>query len=127
MSKIFFVDDDSMMRNVFEKTFRLYGHEISFAKDGQEFLTAIVGMEQKPDVILLDMMMPNMNGFEVLEKIKNNEVIKNIPVICFSNLGGTEDAIKAKKLGAVEYIIKSEYPPQQVVNKVEEVIKMAKK
>ena len=95
MSKIFFVDDDSMMRNVFEKAFKLYGHEILFAKDGKEFLAEISSAEEKPDVILLDMMMPTMNGFDVLEKIKENPATKDIPVICFSNLGGSVDAEKA--------------------------------
>jgi CheY-like chemotaxis protein len=127
MSKIFFVDDDSMMRDVFEKTFRLYGHEILFARDGKQFLTDILALEQKPDLILLDMMMPTTNGFEVLEEIKKNETIKDIPVICFSNLAESADAEKAKKLGAADYIIKSEYPPKQVVDKIEEVIKNSKK
>lgn len=126
MAKIFFVDDDSMMRNVFEKTFRLHGHEILFAKDGNEFLKEITTIGEKPDIILLDMMMPLINGFDVLEKIKANPSIKDIPVVCFSNLSDVVDADKAKRLGATEYIIKSEYPPKQVVDKVEEIIKANK-
>ncbi len=123
MSKIFIVDDDSMMLNVFEKTFRLHGHTISFAKNGEEALRDLSNMAEKPDVVLLDVMMPKMNGFEVLEKIKADPSLVKIPIICLSNLGGDDDIKKAMSLGATLYLIKSQFEPRIVVERTEEVIK----
>ena len=123
MSILFIAEDDPLMSRMYEKAFKLGGHDLTLAHDGEEALSTLQKMEKKPGVILLDVMMPKMSGFDVLRKIKAEETLKNIPVILLTNLAGQEDAEKGLQLGAVVYLIKSQYSPKQVVDKVEEIIK----
>ena len=123
MSILFIAEDDPLMSRMYEKAFRLGGHDLSMAHDGEEALSILEKMEPKPVLILLDVMMPKMSGFDVLRKIKVDEKLKNIPVILLTNLAGQEDAEKGLSLGAVLYLVKSQYDPKQVVEKVEEIIK----
>lgn len=96
----------------------------TIAHDGEEALTLLQKSSEKPDaVILLDIMMPKMNGFDVLRKIKEDAKLKNILVILLTNLAGEQDAEKGLQLGSVLYLVKSQYTPKQVVEKIEEVIK----
>lgn len=123
MAKLFIAEDDPLMIRMYERAFRLGGHELTMAGDGEEALATLQKMDQKPDVIILDIMMPKISGFDVLRKIKEDENLKKIPVILLTNLSGQEDAEKGLELGAVLYLVKSEYSPKQVVEKVEEIIK----
>ena len=123
MSTLFIAEDDPLMSRMYERAFKLGGHELSMAHDGEEALAALEKMDPKPNIILLDVMMPKMSGFDVLRKIKTNEKLKNIPVILLTNLAGQADAEKGLELGAVLYLVKSQYDPKQVVAKVEEIIK----
>ncbi len=111
-----------MMSRMYERAFRLGGHELTMAGDGEEALKTLDSMD-KPSVILLDVMMPKMSGFDVLRKIKADEKLKAIPVILLTNLAGEADAQKGLELGAIMYLVKSQYDPKQVVAKVEEIIK----
>ena len=123
MSTLFIAEDDPLMSRMYERAFKLGGHELSMAGDGEEALAALEKMDPKPNIILLDVMMPKMSGFDVLRKIKTDEKLKNIPVILLTNLAGQADAEKGLELGAVLYLVKSQYDPKQVVAKVEEIIK----
>jgi CheY-like chemotaxis protein len=123
MAKLFIAEDDPLMSRMYERAFRLGGHEITMAADGEEALATLEKMDPKPEVILLDIMMPKMSGFDVLRKVKEDQNLKNIPVILLTNLAGQEDADKGLELGAVLYLIKSQYSPKQVVEKIEEIIK----
>ena len=124
MAKLFMAEDDPLMSRMYERAFRLGGHEVTIAHDGEEALTLLQKSAEKPDaVILLDIMMPKMNGFDVLRKIKEDAKLKNIPVILLTNLAGEQDAEKGLQLGAVLYLVKSQYTPKQIVEKIEEVIK----
>lgn len=123
MAKLFIAEDDPLMIRMYERAFRLGGHELTMAGDGEEALATLGKMDPKPTLILLDIMMPKMSGFDVLRKIKEDESLKKIPVILLTNLAGQEDAEKGLSLGAVLYLVKSEYSPKQVMEKVEEIIK----
>lgn len=122
MSKLFIAEDDPLMSRMYERAFRLGGHELIIAHDGEEALALLQKMDEKPTLILLDIMMPKLNGFDVLRKIKEDTALKHIPVIMLTNLAGDADAEKALGLGAVLYLVKSQYSPKEVVGKVTEII-----
>ena len=123
MAKLFIAEDDPLMSRMYERAFRLGGHELTMAGDGEEALAALQKMDPKPVLIMLDVMMPKVSGFDVLRKVKEDDKLKGIPVILLTNLAGQEDAEKGLSLGAVLYLVKSQYNPKQVVEKVEEIIK----
>lgn len=120
MTKILIVEDDPLMSRMYQKVFSIEGYEVSLAKDGVEGLEKV--KSEKPTLILLDIMMPKMNGFEVLDKIKADPTTKTIPVIILTNLAGERDAETALARGAVKYIIKSQYEPNQITAMVKEIL-----
>jgi CheY-like chemotaxis protein len=120
MIKILIVEDDPLMSRMYQKIFKFEGYEVDFAGNGEEGIEKI--RSGKPTLILLDIMMPKMNGLEVLDKIKLDPATKAIPVVMLTNLAGTQDAEIALTKGAVKYIIKSEFEPKQVVNMVKEIL-----
>lgn len=122
MAKILLIDDDILMRNLYSKAFQYSGHEIDIAEDGESGLVKIV--EYKPDIVLLDIMMPKMNGIEVLQVLKKNKETINIPVIMLTNItsGTIETAEQAVEMGAITYIIKSDHDPANVVDLTEKVL-----
>ncbi len=120
MTKLLIIEDDSLMLRMYQKIFTFEKYEVDTAKDGVEGLDK--AREVKPTLILLDVMMPKMNGLEVLEKLKNDEELKKIPVIMLTNLAGQQDAERALSKGAIKYIIKSEHEPKEVAAMVKEII-----
>ena len=121
MSKILLiVEDDPLMSRMYQKIFSFEKYEVATAANGEEGLDKV--RELKPTVVLLDVMMPKMNGLQVLEKIKSDPDIKHIPVIMLTNLAGEKDAESALMKGAVKYIVKSEHDPKQIVAMVKEII-----
>ena len=117
---ILITEDDPLMSRMYQKIFTFEGYEVSIAKDGEEGLE--LAKKEKPTVILLDVMMPKMNGIEMLEKLKIDPDTKTIPVIKLTNLAGEKDAENAMVKGAVKYIVKSEYEPKQIVDMVKEIL-----
>lgn len=122
MGKIFIVEDDPLMSRMYEKAFKLNNFEIEQAFDGEEAIAKLETMSPKPILIVLDVMMPKMSGFDVLKHIKASPDLKTIPVVMLSNLAGQEDAEKALSMGAVLYLVKSQYEPKQIVEKIKEII-----
>jgi CheY-like chemotaxis protein len=120
MIKILIVEDDPLMSRMYQKIFKFEGYEVDFAGDGEEGIEKV--RTGKPTLILLDIMMPKMNGLQVLDKLKLDPETKGIPVIMLTNLAGSADAEAALTKGAVKYIIKSENEPKQVVNMVKEIL-----
>lgn len=108
------------MSRLYEKAFSFEGYKVEVANDGEEGLKK--ARELKPTLILLDIMMPGMSGFEVLDKLKDNPETKNIPVVVLTNLAGEPDAETALTKGAVKYIIKSEYEPKEVTEIVKGIL-----
>lgn len=116
--KILVAEDDKFLVKVYKTKLTKAGYEVQIALDGEEFEKIIQTFT--PDVILLDLMMPKKDGFEVLKDLKASEKFKNIPVIVTSNLSQAEDEKKAFALGAKEYIVKSDIPIQEIVNKLQQ-------
>ena len=120
MAKVLIIEDDPLISRMYQKIFTFEKYDVEIAKDGQEGLDK--ARETKPTVILLDVMMPKLNGLQVLEKLKDDNDTKNIPVIILTNLSGQLDAETALSKGAVKYIIKSEHEPKEVANIVKEIL-----
>lgn len=118
MATFFIAEDDKFMFRLYERVFTNAGHTLEVAEDGEAALGKLVAMNEKPKVIILDVMMPKLNGFEVLEKIKQDPSLKDIPVMMLTNLSGDEDKKKGISLGAKDYLVKSDYEPKQVMERV---------
>lgn len=122
MAKILLVDDDALLVRMYQKKFENDGYIVTTANDGEVALQKV--SEFKPDLILLDIMMPKMNGLKVLEILKNNTETANIPVILLTNVGSSdEDAQLGLEMGAVAYIVKASNRPKVVVEKIKEILK----
>jgi len=114
--KILLIEDEKIIVNLLEKKLTKEGYDVSVAWDGKEGLLKM--REKKPDLILLDIIMPEMGGFEVMEEIVKDKELKKIPIIIISNSGQPVELGRAKKLGAKDWLIKTEFDPQEVLDKV---------
>lgn len=116
MKKILIIEDEEVLLNLLQKKLTQEGYEISVARNGGEGLRIM--RDVKPDLILLDIVMPKMGGFEVMEEMGKEPELKKIPVIIVSNSGQPVEIDKAQQLGAKDWLIKTEFNPQEVVDKV---------
>ena len=114
------VEDDPLMSRMYQRIFTFEKYQIEIANDGLSGLDK--ARTVKPSLILLDVMMPKMNGMEVLDKLKQDPELKKIPVVMLTNLAGQQDAETALMKGAVKYIVKSEHDPKEVANMVKEIL-----
>jgi CheY-like chemotaxis protein len=121
MSNILIIEDEDFLTQALEDNLVLEGYVIEKAVDGQEAVEKII--KSKPDLVLLDLLMPKKDGFYVLEKIRNDSVCRNIPIIALSNLGEDMVIEKAKAAGVKDYLIKSEHSVEDIIKKVKEYIK----
>ena len=110
------VEDNPLLVGLYKTAFEKQGLEVLFAHNGASGLD--LAEKNKPDAILLDILMPGMNGFEFLEKIKKNPATKDIKVIVLTILKKEEAEAKARKLGAVDYLVKSDLEVGEIVKKV---------
>src|SRR4030042_793804 len=117
---ILIVEDDPLMSRMYQKIFKFEHYDVETAGNGEEGLEK--ARKIKPTVMLLDIMMPKMNGLQVLEKLKADPDTKHIPIIMLTNLAGEKDAESALMKGDVKYIVKSEHDPKQVVKMIKEII-----
>lgn len=118
--KIVIAEDDKFILRALVDKFKREGYEVTEASNGEEALLKV--KEVKPDIMLLDLVMPKKNGFDVLAEMKLDDTISKIPVLVLSNLGQDSDVKKAKDLGAVDFYIKSNSPIAGVVEKVKHFI-----
>lgn len=119
--KILIVEDDKFLRELITQKLIREGYETIEAVDGEEGLQKF--REKKPDLVLLDLILPGIDGFEVLSKIGEDESLSKIPVIILSNLGQRDDIERGLKLGAVDYLIKAHFTPGEIIEKVKAVLK----
>jgi len=119
--KILIVEDDKFLRELIARKLIAENYEIIEAIDGEEGLKKI--KEEKPDLVLLDLILPGIDGFEVLSKMKDDPALASIPVIILSNLGQREDLEKGLKLGAVDYLVKAHFTPNEIIEKVKQALK----
>src|SRR4051794_14499053 len=125
MAKIMLVEDDAILVEMYAAKFELEGHETVVATNGEECLKLLETV--KPDIILLDILMPKMNGFHVLKEIKKQPELRAIPVILLTNLGEAEVDMNqelAHALGVHDYLIKSHHTPDEVIAKVKKAVGM---
>jgi len=120
ITKILIGEDDPMMARLYEKVFNFEGYQVQMAANGQDALDK--AREFVPTLIILDVMMPKLNGLAALEQIKADPKLKDIPVVMLTNLAGQQDAESAIAKGAAKYIIKSEHDPREVAALVKEVL-----
>src|SRR3989344_4733572 len=106
MSKILVAEDDRFLANAYRVKLEREGYEVNVVFDGVELMKVLADFT--PDLIVLDLIMPNKDGFTVLRDLKNDEKYKNIPVLVSSNLGQSDDIVKATKLCADDYIVKTD-------------------
>lgn len=119
--KILIIEDDKFLRQLITQKLTREGYDILEAADGEEGLKMV--KEEKPGLILLDLILPGIDGFEVLSQIKKEDELKSIPVIILSNLGQKEDVERGINLGAIDYLIKAHFTPGEIVEKVRKVFK----
>lgn len=117
---VLIVEDDNFLRSLITQKFLKEGFEVFGAVTGKEGIEKI--NERMPDIILLDILLPDINGFDVLEYVKKNEKLQNIPVLIISNLSDEEDLERAQKLGAKDFLIKANMSTTEIVSKVREVL-----
>lgn len=114
--KIMVVEDDSFLSGMYKTKLEMEDFEVMLAGDGEKALVLL--KKYQPDLILLDIILPKLSGFEVLKNIKKLKKTSLIPVIVLTNLSQREDVHKALSLGADDYLIKAHYMPSEVVDKI---------
>ena len=120
MKKILFIEDESALQKTFSDVLEKEGYKVISALDGESGLR--LAKSERPDLILLDLILPKKDGFEVLKELKKEEATKEIPVIVLTNLEEIESVEKALELGATTYLVKAQYTLEEVIKKVKEVI-----
>ena len=119
--KILIIEDDRYISKMYQLKLALEGYDVQVADNGR------VGVEKvkefMPNIILLDILMPELDGFEVLQIIKSDDVTKDIPVLIMSNLGQEDHIQKGMAMGAIGYIVKSQFTPSKVVENIKNIIK----
>jgi len=121
MKKVLIIDDDGFLLDMYSVKLREMGLDVEIAFSASEALEKIrAGIS--PDVVLLDIIMPGMDGFEFLENVKKEKLLKNSKILILSNLGQEEDIKKGLALGVSDYIIKAYFTPSEIVKKIEKLL-----
>ena len=121
MKKILTIEDDTFLKNIESSKFAKSGFEVATAMTKADITQTLATFT--PDIILLDMMLPDIDGFQVLKNLKADEKTKNIPVIVFSNLSSDEDVKKMTDAGAIAFMIKSNFTLDEVIEKINTLVK----
>ncbi|MFA6255496.1 MAG: response regulator [Patescibacteria group bacterium] len=117
---ILLVEDDEFLAELYATKLNLEGYEVALATDGEKGLKMV--KEKMPDLILLDIILPKMDGFEILKNIKADKALRNLPVILLTNLSQKDEIKKGLDLGANDYLIKAHFMPSEVVKKIKKTI-----
>ena len=120
MAKILIVEDDKFLRELIAKKLIKEGYEVEEAIDGEDGVRK--AKKIMPDLILLDLILPGIDGFEVLQRIKEDQKTALIPVVILSNLGQKDEIEKGLNLGAVDFLIKAHFTPEEIVEKIKLVL-----
>ena len=119
--KILIIEDDKFLKELIAQKLVKEGYNIAEAIDGEEGIKKV--KSEQPDLVLLDLILPGIDGFEVLSKMKEDSSLVSIPVIILSNLGQKEDVEKGLKLGAADYLIKAHFTPREIIEKIKKALK----
>lgn len=120
MAKVLLVEDDNNLREIFEMRLQAEGYQTVTASDGELGLS--VAMKEKPDLIIADVMMPKLSGFEMLETLRSSPEMKNVKVVMMTALGAAEDIGRGEKLNVAKYLVKSQVTLEDFVRVVREVL-----
>ncbi len=120
MKSILLVEDDPFLIEIYTTKFKKAGFLVEVVTSGDVVLAKL--KEKKPELMLLDIVLPNVDGWEVLRAMRNDNKLKNTKVVILSNLGEKEDVDKGLKFGAAKYLIKSHYTPSEVVEEIEKIL-----
>jgi len=118
MKTVLLVEDDKFLSTLLKNRLEKEGFNILYAADGEEAINVLRASPVKPDLVLLDIILPKKNGFEVLEEIKLDLELKALPIIIISNLGQDDDLARGKDLGALQYYVKAQTSIDDLVSKV---------
>lgn len=123
--KILLVEDDSFLLSMYSTKFEMENFQVVIAEDGEKGWN--LASKEKPSIILLDIKLPKLDGFEVLKKLKSNKETADIPVILLTNLSQKEDKDKGLELGADDYLVKAHFMPSEVVGKIKDLVEKSSK
>ena len=121
MKSILLIEDDPFLADIYGTKLKASGFDVEVVSNGEQCLSRVV--EKNFDLVILDIVLPQMDGWEILRKIKETKEIKHLPVIILSNLSQRAEVEKGLKLGAVKYLIKAHYTPSEVVEEIKKVLK----
>lgn len=119
--KILIIEDDKFLRELIARKLSDEGFAVLEAVDGEDGIKKI--KEGNPDLVLLDLILPSIDGFEVLARVKEDSTVASVPIIILSNLGQKEEVEKGLKLGAVDYLIKAHFTPGEIIEKIKIILK----
>lgn len=122
--KLVLAEDEEIIAMAYQEGLGYNGYTVIVAPDGVKALVAI--KKEQPDLVLLDIIMPNMNGFEVLKVLRSDPKFRQLPVIVVSNLSQPTDEAKARELGADDYLIKADHSLDELMARIEKVLAAAK-
>ena len=127
MKQILLVEDDPFLIDIYKTKLKEAGFEVKIATDGEEALEKLKqnNLQKKPlwpDLLILDVVLPHIDGWEVLRKIKEDEVLKDLKIVVLSNLGQKSEVERGLELGAAKYLIKAHYTPSQVVEEIKKIL-----
>ena len=120
MKKILLIEDDPFLIDIYVTKFKESGFSVEVANDGESAFRYLE--EKKPDLVILDIVLPQIDGWEILRKIKSAPGLKDLKVIILSNLSQKEEVERGINLGSIKYLIKAHYTPSQVVEEIKEII-----
>ena len=118
--KILLVEDDLFLLGMYATKFEMENFKVITAEDGEKAVR--LASKEAPDIILLDIILPKVNGFEVLRQLKVNRLTAGIPVILLTNLSQKDEIDQGLKMGAKDYLIKAHFMPSEVVEKIKKVL-----
>ena len=117
---ILLIEDDKFLRELLVRKLETVGFKVSTAVDGREALKKV--KEELPELVLLDLVLPGVDGFDILKEIKEDSATSKIPVIILSNLGQREEVERGLELGANDYLIKTHFTPDEIITKITDVL-----
>ncbi|HLE48863.1 MAG TPA: response regulator [Patescibacteria group bacterium] len=120
MTRVLIVEDEPLVARMYEKALAFDNFEVELAMGGENGVAKT--RDWKPDIVLMDIMMPGMNGIEALEKIKTDPEIQNIPIVMLTNLSGENDMDLAKEKGAIDYWVKKDIKPKEMGKKINKIL-----
>lgn len=122
--RILIVEDEKSLVEILKEEFKGHGYDVDIAIDGEQAMERMI--EKKPDLVLLDLLLPKKDGFAVMHDMKLDESLKNIPIVIISNLGQDEEIKRGLALGAIDYFVKSQHPLKEIVEKVRKYLVKAR-